>query len=95
MPGSAPKGCPVEPGERAIRMVAEIRAGHESEWAAMSRVAGPLGAGTPEAVRKGRRRAGVDAGSRRSSGPGHGQTSRRRHGPSWATSHHHRGSRAP
>lgn len=27
MPGSAPKGCPVEPGERAIRMVAEIRAG--------------------------------------------------------------------
>ena len=31
---------------------------HESEWAAMSRVAGPLGAGTPEAVRKGCRRAG-------------------------------------
>ena len=27
MPGSAPKGCPVEPDERAIRMVAEIRAG--------------------------------------------------------------------
>ena len=38
--------------ERAVRMVAEIRSDHDSEWAAMTRVAELLGVGTPETVRK-------------------------------------------
>ena len=45
-----------------MRMVAEIRAEHESEWAAMTRVSELLGVGTPETVRKWVRRSQVDAG---------------------------------
>jgi transposase len=45
-------------------MVGEIRADHESEWAAMTRVAELLGIGTPETVRKWCRQAEVDAGAR-------------------------------
>jgi transposase len=45
-------------------MVAEIRGEHESDWAAMVRVAELLGVGTPETVRKWVRRAEVDAGAR-------------------------------
>jgi transposase len=50
--------------ERAVRMVAEIRGEHESDWAAMVRVAELLGVGTPETVRKWVRRAEIDAGAR-------------------------------
>ncbi len=39
MSGSTSKRYPVELRERAVRMVAEIRAEHESEWAAMTQVA--------------------------------------------------------
>jgi transposase len=45
-------------------MVGEVRAGHESDWAAMTRVAELLGIGTPETVRKWCRQAEVDAGTR-------------------------------
>lgn len=66
MSGSTSKRYPAELRERAVRMVAEIRAEHESEWAAIGRVAGLLGVGTPETVRNWCRQAGIDAGA----GPG-------------------------
>lgn len=63
MPGSS-KRYPADLRERAVRMVAEIRGDHESEWAAMSKVAELLGVGTVETVRKWCRQAQVDAGTR-------------------------------
>ena len=63
MPGSS-KRYPVELRERAVRMVSEIRADHESEWAAMTQVAQLLGIGTPETVRKWCRQVEVDSGKR-------------------------------
>jgi transposase len=64
MSGSTSKRYPVELRERAVRMVAEIRSDHESEWAAMTKVAELLGVGTPETVRKWCRQAEGDAGKR-------------------------------
>src|SRR3954447_6692922 len=55
---------PPELRERAVRLVAECRADHASEWDAMRSVAQKLGIGTTETVRKWVRRAEVDAGTR-------------------------------
>jgi len=43
---------PPELRERAVRMIAESRGDHASEWEAMGSVASKLGIGTTETVRK-------------------------------------------
>ena len=55
---------PPELRERAVRLVAESRADHESEWAAIDSVATKLGVATAETVRKWVRRAEIDGGVR-------------------------------
>lgn len=64
MSSGASRRYPPELRERAVRMVAEVRAEQESEWAAMGRVAQLLGVKTPETVRQWVRQAQVDAGDR-------------------------------
>jgi transposase len=53
---------PPELRERAVRMVAEVRASYSSEWAAIEAVATKLGVGTAETLRSWVRHAEVDAG---------------------------------
>jgi transposase len=55
---------PQELRERAVRLVAESRLDHATEWEAMRSVAQKLGIGSTETVRKWVRRAEVDAGTR-------------------------------
>jgi len=64
MSGSTSRRYPAELRERAVRMVAEIRVDHDSEWAAMAKVAELLGIGTVETVRKWCRQAEIDGGQR-------------------------------
>ncbi len=64
MSGGSSRRYPPELRERAVRMVAEIRGQHDSEWAAISEVARLLGVGCAETVRK--------WGARRRSMPAHG-----------------------
>jgi len=64
MPGNTSRRYPPELKERAVRMLAEIRDQHESEWAAMMKVSQLLGIGSGETVRKWVRRAEVNGGRR-------------------------------
>jgi transposase len=64
MSGSASRRYPPELRERAVRMVGEIRADHESDWAAINKVAELLGVGSGETVRKWLRQSEIDAGAR-------------------------------
>ncbi|CFA38803.1 transposase [Mycobacterium tuberculosis] len=61
MSGGSSRRYPPELRERAVRMVAEIRGQHDSEWAAISEVARLLGVGCAETVRKWVRQAQVGA----------------------------------
>ncbi len=64
MPGETSRRYPPELKARAVRMYAEIRPDHESDWEAMGRVAELLGVSTAETVRKWVRQGQVDAGDR-------------------------------
>lgn len=59
-----PSKYPVELRERAVRMVAEVRPDHDSEYRAISHVVTLLGVGSPETVRQWIRRMPVDTGAR-------------------------------
>ena len=52
MSGNTSRRYPPELKERAVRMVAEIRDQHDSEWAAISKVSQLIGVGSGETVRK-------------------------------------------
>jgi len=62
--GRASTNYPAELRERAVLMVAEVRAEYSSEWTAIVAVAKRLGIGSAETLRKWVRQAEVDAGSR-------------------------------
>jgi len=52
---------PTEMRERAVRLVAEVRTEHTSEWAAMESVDGKLGIGSTQTIHNWVRRAEIDA----------------------------------
>jgi transposase len=62
--GRASTNYPPELRERAVLMVAEVRGGYPSEWAAIEAVAKRLAIGSAETLRKWVRRAEIDVGSR-------------------------------
>jgi transposase len=62
--GRASMNYPRELRERAVLMVAEVRADYPSEFAAIQAVAKKLAIGSAETLRKWVRRAEVDAGRR-------------------------------
>lgn len=62
--GRRSSNYPPELRERAVRMVAEVRPDYPSDWPAIVAVAGKLGIGTAETLRKWVRQAEADAGQR-------------------------------
>src|SRR6476469_4216462 len=64
MSANSSRRYPRELRERAVRMVAEVRGQHETEWAALSAVSELLSVGTTETVRTWVRQAEIDDGSR-------------------------------
>jgi transposase len=50
--GRRSSNCPPELGERAVRMVAEVRPEYPWGWTAVGAVAEKLGIGTAETLRK-------------------------------------------
>lgn len=63
MSGSS-KRYPQELRERAVRMVAEVRGEHRSQWAAVESVADKLGIGSAQTVLNWVRRDQIDSGQR-------------------------------
>jgi transposase len=64
MSSGTSKRYPPELRERAVRMVAEIRHEHRSEWAAIESVAGKLGMGSAHTLHNWIRKSHVDSGQR-------------------------------